>query len=108
MPTPRWHQPCRRILADATPCEESRGGRCDLGERLDTTWVLRKESHQEISKFVALPALFVTSFQAETSLSVTFNPVSAVPSTNVASPPNKSVIGVAFFLLIFSCSRTPG
>ena len=21
MPTPRWHQPCRRILADATPCE---------------------------------------------------------------------------------------
>src|SRR5205085_2929555 len=23
MPTPRWHQPCRRILADATPCEIS-------------------------------------------------------------------------------------
>jgi hypothetical protein len=32
MPTPRWHQPCRRILSDATPCVISTRRSFDLAE----------------------------------------------------------------------------
>src|SRR5678816_2115627 len=52
MPTPRWHQPCRRILSDATPCE-NHAAVVRPGERLDTRRALRKESHEKFWNLVA-------------------------------------------------------
>src|SRR5678816_342657 len=57
MPTPRWHQPCRRILSDATPCE-NHAAVVRPGERLDTRRALRKESHEKFWNLVASGALF--------------------------------------------------
>src|SRR4029077_16635457 len=54
MPTPRWHQPCRRIRWDATPCENHAAF-----SEVRRSGPLRKESHQKIWVVVAVSALFV-------------------------------------------------